>query len=407
MRKLIVLALKEVKLTFRDVGAVLLVIITPLILTLAVVAAFGQGGSGAISDVPVVVVNQDEGALGQGLIELFQSDELKNLLALRLMQETALARAEVDAGKAAAAVIIPPDFTLRLTGEGADSTGEPALQLYGSPSHPVGVSVVNSIVERFVEQATLAVQGRQMLVQEMINRNIVNVASEQELANLNAALDRRLSQARSDTVRVYLASSEERAFNWLSYFAPSMALLFLMFYAITAGRTLLDERQTGTLPRLLVSPTLPGVILVGKMSGILITGLMQMLILWGLTTLIGAYWGAAGPVVVSLLVVVLAATGLGALIAAWSRTPAQANALGIMIVLISAALAGNFLPRMNLPGWMQSASLITPNGWGLELLMRLQAGAGFQEILPLLGGVCVLSVVYYALATLGFRRQFA
>jgi ABC-type multidrug transport system permease subunit len=61
---------------------------------------------------------------------------------------------------------------------------------------------------------------------------------------------------------------------------------------------------------------------------------------------------------------------------------------------------------MNLPGWVQTFSLITPNAWGIEIFSALQAGGDLAGILPLLGGALGLTVVYYVVALIGFRRQF-
>jgi len=59
--KLWALVLKEVKLTFRDVGALLSMLVTPLALTLVIAAAFGTGDEGILSDIPVLLLNQDQG----------------------------------------------------------------------------------------------------------------------------------------------------------------------------------------------------------------------------------------------------------------------------------------------------------------------------------------------------------
>ena len=142
------------------------------------------------------------------------------------------------------------------------------------------------------------------------------------------------------------------------------------------------------------------------MGGIVLTGVLQMLILWGATTLIGAYWGHPGGVLLTIVLLVICASSVGALISAWARTPGQAGAIGSAITLIGGALSGSFFVRWNLPQWVQYVSLVTPNAWGIEILSRLQGGRSLAVILPWLGGMALLTVVYYGLALLGFRRQF-
>jgi ABC-2 type transport system permease protein len=97
---------------------------------------------------------------------------------------------------------------------------------------------------------------------------------------------------------------------------------------------------------------------------------------------------------------------VGALVAAWSKTPGQANAIGTAVTLTAAALSGTFFPRMNLPQWVQTISLVTPNAWGIEIFTALQSGQGIVGILPYLGWLALLTLGYYIVALVGFRRQF-
>ena len=144
-------------------------------------------------------------------------------------------------------------------------------------------------------------------------------------------------------------------FDWMAYMAPSMAVLFLMFTVSLGGRSVLAERQWGTLQRLLTSPTSPAQVLGGKISGIFLTGLAQMVILIVFSALVfGVRWGAPVALIVLIVATVFAATGWGALIAAYAKSPGQAMSIGSMMALVFAGLAGNFVPRQNYPEWLQT-----------------------------------------------------
>jgi ABC-2 type transport system permease protein len=142
------------------------------------------------------------------------------------------------------------------------------------------------------------------------------------------------------------------------------------------------------------------------MTGVAVTGYLQVLVLWVCTQLIGAYWGPPLAVLLSLLVLVICATGVAAVIAAFARTTGQASALSTMISLVAAAASGNYFPRENLPQWLQSVSLIVPNAWGIEIFSTFQRGGGLVDALPFMGAVLALGIVYYAIAIVGFRRQY-
>ncbi|HQK12765.1 MAG TPA: ABC transporter permease [Anaerolineae bacterium] len=440
MRKLLVLSGKEVLVTFRDVGALLMMLATPLALTLVMMAAFGSGSSTPISDIPVLLLNRDEGAFGQRLADVFFSPSVGNLVTATLVTDETAARARVEADEVAALVVIPADFSahmfpfgvraqeltgLDVTALASDTPLTPeqqaglaqaflqsrtpanpvVVEIYASPDWRISTLVVKAIVSQGLEQLNVQIAG----TMQIISRLMVEMAKAgREPADLAGGLQSGVAahEAAGLPIKLSITSATGRGFSWLGYYASSMAVLFLMFAVTSGGRTLLAERQRGTLPRLLITPTPPLVVLLGKMGGIVLTGILQMLILWGATALIGAYWGYPVAVLAAIVLLVLCASSVGAFISAWARTPGQAGAIGSAVTLIGGALSGSFFVRWNLPQWVQYLSLITPNAWGIEIFGRLQAGRAPSTILPWLGGMILLTVIYYALALVGFRRQF-
>jgi ABC-2 type transport system permease protein len=423
-------------------------LVTPLVLTLVIGAAFGGGGT--LSGIPVLLLNRDERAFSEELLKVFELDEVRDLVVLEIVFDEEAARARVEADEVAALVIIPADFSdhvLPLVPEverrlGLDlfslqpgdqltkeqqrgivesflasqeaSVDPTTIEIYASPDWQISTNVVKSVVRQGLEILNMQVQG----ITVVVSRLVADPAGGGLDAGGTSLMDMGQgalfggdaveggTTAAELPIEVMTVSDTGRSFNWISYAATAMSVLFLMFALTSGGRTLLAERTGGTLPRLLVSPTPALAILVGKMAGIVLTGLLQMLTLWGATSLLGAYWGAPPAVLVTILFLVVAASGVGALISAWARTPGQAEAIGTAVTLVGSAVSGTFFPREGLPEWVQAFSLITPNAWGIELFSRLQMGGHLNDILPLLGGVLLLTVLYYGAALVGFRRQF-
>ncbi len=442
MRKLITLALKEVLVTFRDVGAIVTMLITPIVLTLAIAAAFGVGGTTTLSDIPVLLLNLDDGPFSQSVIEVFHSESAAVLLDLEMVTDQTLARERVGADEVAALVIIPADFSQRIlplnnlareelgldlvamtqadyeslspeqletleklymiTQE--DAQDPAVVEIYASPTRQISTAVIRGVTTQALEQINMRLAGTNAIMTRLVEAQL---AQEEGLSDyFPGMMDMDGTNATTLPITLEITSPTGRAFSWLDYSATSMAVLFLMFAVTSGGRTLLAEKQMGTLPRLLISPSRPFTILFGKMAGIVMTGLLQVVVLWAATGLIGAYWGAPGGVIAAIIMLVLSATGVGALISAWAKTPGQAGAIGSAVTLIAAALSGSFFPRMNLPGFIRSISLVTPNAWGIEIFASLQSGRSLVDILPLLGGLTLLTGGYYLVALLGFRRQF-
>jgi len=94
------------------------------------------------------------------------------------------------------------------------------------------------------------------------------------------------------------------------------------------------------------------------------------------------------------------------LIAAFSKTPAQASIIGTAITLIFAISSGSFFPRQQLPPWLQTVSLISPNAWGIEAFNSIRLGASVSELLPLWVGMIAMFVILFVISTFVFRKQY-
>ena len=210
---------------------------------------------------------------------------------------------------------------------------------------------------------------------------------------------------RRATVKATTNSGEEVGFDPLAFMAPSMALMFLMFAAALGGRSLLVERNQGTLPRLLVSPIQSSQVLAGKTIGTYLTGVAQMLILIPASALLfGLRWGDWLAVLALVLAAVVAATGWGMLITALARTPSQVSTIGSAITLIFGILGGAFINQDAMPPWFQLASKITPNAWGLDGFTTLALGGRLADILLPLGALLVMGVVVFGMALTTLQR---
>src|SRR5579859_4146699 len=85
MKKILVIGWKDFTLIVRDRTALLLMLAAPCVLTLGlgfVSGRFSAGGasSSGLSDIPVTIVNQDVGPVGQALVGVFSSTDLAGLV---------------------------------------------------------------------------------------------------------------------------------------------------------------------------------------------------------------------------------------------------------------------------------------------------------------------------------------
>lgn len=414
MKKILALAWKDLTLTFRDPAAVIMMLATPFALTLVMAFAFGGLGGGSSSgsglrDIPVVLVDRDGGRFGALLVQVFQSPELADLLAPTLADDEAAARAAVDADKAAAAVIIPAGFTAAVMPAGVTAK-QAVIEVYRNPARPVGSGVALSIAQQALNSILSGTAGGEVTINQLMRSGLLT--PQQAMTSAAAIAERAALSASTQPV---LAIRSETAgvpsgegFDWLSYMMPSMAVMFLMFTVGNGGRSLLLEREGGTLPRLLVTATSPAQIIAGKTAGIYLTGLAQMAILIGAGgILFGIKWGSAEAVIALTLALVAAATGWGLLLAAYTRSSAQVGQLGSMLALVFAIMAGNLVPRQILPAWLRTASYVSPNAWALEGYTSLTAGGGLSDVLLPIAALLTMAGILFAATLVAFRRQYA
>ncbi|CAG0934479.1 Linearmycin resistance permease protein LnrM [Thermoflexales bacterium] len=422
MKKLLNIAVKDLKIMFRDPSALVWMLAIPIALTLAMAFAFGRltgGGQAAgLSNIPVIVVDLDGGQMSQPIAQAFQSKELADLIAATTSTDEVAARQAVDEDKIAAAIIIPAGFTEKILPAGLQQGDFSALmqreqgvvEVYASPQRPISSSIVRSIVNAVLNRMTAASAAAQTSITQLI---VSGYVSPQDMEQIGNEIGMRVGEQASQgeplklTVQSVAAQNNSGGFDWMAYMAPSMAVMFLMFTVSIGGRSVLAERQWGTLQRLLTSPTSPAQVLGGKISGIFLTGLAQMAILIVFSALaFGVRWGAPWALMALCVATVFAATGWGALIAAYAKSPGQAMSVGAMIALVFAGLAGNFVPRQNYPELLRQISLVTPNAWALEGFQSLGEGGGMNEVLLPVVALTIMGALLFSVATMLFRRQY-
>lgn len=409
MNKVFHIAWKDLIVTFRDRAALILMLAAPFVLTLGMGFVTGRfsSGSGDISgvrDIPVALVNLDDGELGAALVSVFTSEELTDLLEPSLTDDLVAARRQVEGDQAAAAIVIPAGFSAGIFQPGAAAS----IEVYTNPARPTTAAVVRSIVEGFLSQVETGRIGGEVTVTQLIASGRLTT---QEAPAAGLEIGSRLASdpgatALIDVRNVSGATEEPARFDPLAYLAPGMALLFLMYTVSLGGSGLLAEQREGTLQRMRTTPTSGSQVLGGKLFGVYLTGVAQMVILISASALLFQIdWGRPLDVLLLVLAVVAGATGWGALLAAVSKTPTQASSIGMALMLAFGILGGSFFGGVQLPLPMEILSKITPNAWGQDGFIALALGGALSDILPSIASLLVMGAVLFSIAVVLFRRR--
>ncbi len=414
MRKLFIIGLKDLKLMFRDRAALTFMLLAPFLLTIGMGFVTGRfsGRSSGISDIPVIIVNLDKQELGNALVDVFNSKDLADLVKPTASSDPVAARRLIDDNQAAAAIIIPEGFTHSIIpAQGiifnANATQPQPVQIevYANPTSPTGAGIIKAIVDEFISRVEEGrVSGMTSIVQ-LMQSGLLNPANAESEAR---ALFQNADQTQSTAITLKIDNEGAKAvqFDLLAYFAPGMALMFLMYTVSHGGRSILAERAQGTLPRLLTSPTSTAQFLGGKVLGVFFMGVTPVgILILASAVFFGVKWGDPLGIVVLILATVFGATGWGMLITAIARTPAQVANTGSALMLIFGILGGSLISLDQLPPFVQTVSKITPNAWGLDGFTTLALGGTLPALMEPVMALLIMGTVLFGISVVLFNRN--
>jgi ABC-2 type transport system permease protein len=381
MRDAWTIATKDLRRRFRDRTAILVAVVLPFGLAWIFSLTLGDADTQGL-EATYAVVDQDPGGdLPHALTGVL---ERLHFASLREVATPAEAEQLAKDDDVDAAVVIPAGFSASVRSGNATT-----LQVLGSSDSTIGSIVLVSIVRSFASDLD-AIGLSVTLVGDRGDRAVITRAQETppaaEVRTVDAA-DQTASQA--------------------TFFAVGMAVFFLFFSVEFGVRGLLEEREDGTLSRLLVAPIRPASVVGGKGLASLAVGLTStVLLVFATTWVLDASWG--DPAGVALLVAggVLAAVGVTALLATFATTTAQAGAMVSIVAVVGGLLGGTFFP-ISQAGWLGTIRFLSPQGWLMEGFQELAYGGAVADIVRPLAGVTAIALVTCTLAWVRANRMVA
>jgi ABC-2 type transport system permease protein len=392
------------KTTFSSRGVLATQLLMPLLFTYLIGQAIGFAPGDQPTTWTIQVANEDNGRLGSLLLERLESNATLDVVVVN----EAAAVAAVEADTAVAALIIPATFSQSLlAGE------EAALDLLTNPEQTAAAQLAQQAIVAATGQVAGAVDAA-AIADDLLQR----IGFFEAGVDRTSFQDEALIQAHAAWINPPIAVSADQETrlataattipDGIEQSSPGMMVMFAMFLMMGGAVVLIQERERGTLRRLMVMPIDKTTIILGKMGGILATGLVQMaiLIICG-ALLFGVAWGQS-PLALALMVVAfgLAITSMGMMLAALARTAAQANALATVIVLSLASLGGAWWPLEVVPPFLQTIGRLTPVAWAMsgfhDIITR---GLGITAVLPEVGILLGFSLLFLTVGIVRFRYE--
>ncbi|MGZ8376784.1 MAG: ABC transporter permease [Gemmatirosa sp.] len=310
-------------------------------------ALFGFAIRTEVRHLPTAVLDESRTAQSRALVAaLVQSGTFDVALTARSRTEVAAA---IGAGRARAAVIVPPDYARDVVGGRTAS-----VQVIVDAADPMA--------------ATAALSGAALVGAA----HGAEIAAERIGRTVAPALDVRVRPWYNPGLRsaVYIAPG-------LVGVLLSLTMLLVMSMAIVR------ERERGTLEQLIVTPIGRASLMLGKVAPFVLVGYVQMsvVLLLGHLLFDVPVRGSLALLYALTFGFIVANLGLGLAVSTVARTQGQAMQVGFFFLLPNILLSGFMFPREAMPDAARWLGLALPLTYYLRVLRGiLLRGVGLEAL---------------------------
>jgi ABC-2 type transport system permease protein len=357
---------KELTQTLRDRRMLATLLVTP-VLQLVV---FGYAIDLDVDRIPTSVCDQDATPESRDLTQAFFAD--RTFLRHEDVLDPNTALDALEAGEAAAALIVPHGFALRLARADA-----PEVQVIVDGTDVTRAQVASNAASQF-----------------LLLRGIGGEPSDRP-ALATASLAPRVMYNQRLKSPIYMLPGV-------------LATLLLNVTAIVTAMGLARERETGTLEQILVTPIRPAVFLAGKCLPYILFGLIDVLAILLLGNLIFdvPFRGSFSVIAVGSFLYLFSTLGIGILIATVSSSQQQAMLGAFGFILPAMLLSGFMSPVSSMPAWLRPLTMLIPMRHYVEIMRGcLLKGAGFRDLASQMVALTVLGIAILAVSVARFRKR--
>lgn len=415
-RSILSVAWKDLQVIFKDRGFLVVVIFLPA----AFSVFFGTVNQKAMDNskqpitLPLALVNQDEGPYGEQISRILGEIENFKITQLDTLES---AEAEVRSSKVMAAILIPPGLS-----QSVDAYQPANIEVLLDPTQESYAQIIPGILKDVVSPVVLVGElsyGIRTLLADYPPYQQADEATRRgfEAQSLAVNLAQVQKQQAEPWVKVQAKDSEGNDLllvpdNLFTMIVPMFTVMFVFFIVGTMAGDLLKERQEGTLRRLMTAPMPRWTIIAGKMLAYVVLVFAQVILIFGGANLI--FDMPMGNSILGLFLITLAmglaATGLGMLIAAISKTDRQADTVGTLLGFVLAGLGGCYafgvVPLYKGGGTMEMISKFVPHAHALlgydALLIQAK---GLVDVLPEVGILLGFALAFMLVAVWRFKYE--
>lgn len=337
----------------------------------------GFAATSDVRNVPLAVFDQDKSSASRALLDAYRAADYFRI------DYTANSEAEVqqliDAGKARAAIIIPPGYANQLA---AGQTAQVAFVIDGSDP---------TIANTALAAATFIGQSKATAI------TLERLAARGQGGVFSPAVEVRTQVwYNPDLVSAY-------------YMIPALIGLILQFLTIILTSTaIVRERERGTIEQLIVTPIRAWELMVGKLLPYVIIGFIDTveILVVGVIVFSVPINGSLALLLALSGLFLVTCLGIGLFISTIANTQQEAMITAIFFNLPSIFLSGFFFPLAAMPWPLQVASYAIPLRYFLIVARSIVLkGVGAEALWPEIIALSIFAVFIMGSAALRFRKR--
>jgi len=328
---------KEFIQIFRDTRTLIMVLIIPIMQLFLL----GYSATNDVRNVPLAVLDQSRSPESRALLDSYRAADYFRIAYS--VDSQAEIRYLIEAGQARAAVIIPPDYSQRL------SEGKATVAFILDGSDPTSASTALSAA-KLISQAHAT-----EILSERFARTGMNLRVQPPV--------------------------EVRTTVWynpdlISAYFMIPGVIGMILYAIAAiltATSVVRERERGTIEQLIVTPIRPWELIVGKLMPYVILGFFNTLEVLA----VGHWWfgmpirGDLGLIILLSIIFLITGLGIGLFASTVANTQQEAMLTVWMTLLPSIFLSGFFFPLEAMPAVLRWISYLMPLRYYLVIIRAL------------------------------------
>jgi ABC-2 type transport system permease protein len=200
-------------------------------------------------------------------------------------------------------------------------------------------------------------------------------------------------------------------FNYRHYMAPGiLALLLTMVGSMMCALNIVREREIGTMEQMNVTPVKSWQFLLAKLIPFWVIGLVSLTIGLLACFLIFGIVSAGSYLTIYLfaMVYLIAALGIGQLIASFTDTQQQATLFSFFFMMMFVLMSGLYTPIESMPEWAQWLAWANPVTYFVDVMRSVVLkGSTFMDLLPHFWSICGFAVLFNVIAVISYRKRVA